>query len=402
MQYALVLAGALLAAAHPHQNEAHGRLHRMHNRDVVVTDVEIDTVTVTDYVTAGEAQATPAAASSGDWAAAGSSVAAVSSVAPVYSSPSSSAAPVVKVAPSSAPVYSAPASSAAPAPSSYSSAPSSAASSAASSASSSAPAASGLSVGNLTPKGKKAGLSGYPGVTGKSSFASLAPYISWYSDYTANTPDSNGVMGIGMLWGASGSPCGEFERLATFNEMATNNTTPSIMFGFYEPDCTCTMSSDMSTTDAATQWNSLIAPMKAKGTVLGSPSMCKQKDEDFLTPFKSGITTDWDVTSIHVNKNNLQGAKDDVEYYVNKYNKPVWVSEFACVDDANGFTACTDQGQIDQFINDVVSYFESNSNVVAYGPSNGDGLGTVWPLTDASTGALTPSGQTYLNAIKNL
>lgn len=131
------------------------------------------------------------------------------------------------------------------------------------------------------------------------------------------------------------------ERLATFNDMATNDTTPSIMFGFYEPDCTCDMSSDMSTSDAATQWDALIAPLASKGTVLGSPSMCKQKDEDFLTPFKSGISTDWDVTSVHINKPDIEGVKEVVEYYVEKYGKPVWVSEFACVNDQPSWSPCT-------------------------------------------------------------
>jgi hypothetical protein len=129
--------------------------------------------------------------------------------------------------------------------------------------------------------------------------------------------------------------------------------------------------------------------------------MCKQKDEDFLTPFKSQISTTWDVTSIHVNKNSIEGVKEDVEYYVQKYGKPVFVSEFACVDDKNGFTACTDQGQINTFINQTVAYFEGNKDVIAYGASNGEGLGTVWPLT-TSSGALSATGQAYLNAITSV
>jgi hypothetical protein len=131
------------------------------------------------------------------------------------------------------------------------------------------------------------------------------------------------------------------ERLSTFNSLMSNDTVPSIMFGFYEPDCECPMSADMSTSDAATQWDSLLAPLADKGTVLGSPSMCKQYDEDFLTPFKSAISTDWDVTSIHINKPNVSEAQKDVEYYVKTYNKPVWVSEFACVNDQPSWSPCT-------------------------------------------------------------
>ncbi|KAI7298322.1 hypothetical protein KC315_g18100, partial [Hortaea werneckii] len=199
-----------------------------------------------------------------------------------------------------------------------------------------------------------------------------------------------------------GSACGDVtpERVSLFHSMLDNDSIPEIMFGFYEPDCDCDMSAQMTVSDAQTQWDALLAPLADKGVVLGSPSMCKQKDEEFLTPFMDNGARDWDVTSIHINKPDLDGVKEDVEYYVSTYGKPIWVSEFSCVNDADGWSPCTDQTQINKLINDAVSYFESNEHVVAYGPSNGAGLGDVWPLT--SNGELTESGKTYLNAIKNL
>jgi len=83
-----------------------------------------------------------------------------------------------------------------------------------------------------------------------------------------------------------------------------------------------------------------------------------------------------------------------------KYGKPIWVTEFACVDgafhtlqgagssrlstsivlDRNGFRPCTNQGQINQFIKDVVPYLQRHPAVYAYAYSNGIGLGEVWPL----------------------
>lgn len=173
------------------------------------------------------------------------------------------------------------------------------------------------------------------------------------------------------------------------------------MFGFYEPDCSCPSSSSMSVESAAHDWNKLLAPLAKKDTILGSPSMCKQYDEDFLTPFKQKISRSWDITSIHINKPNVSEARKDVEYYVRKYKKPVWVSEFACVHDQPSWEPCTDQGEIDAFIQEVVKYFEGSDDVIAYGPSNGEGLGDVWPLTDGD-GKLTASGRTYLAAIRGL
>jgi hypothetical protein len=49
------------------------------------------------------------------------------------------------------------------------------------------------------------------------------------------------------------------------------------------------------------------------------------------------------------------------------------------VDDANGFTPCTDQSEINTYINDIVALFESDERVYAYAYSDGLGLGDVWP-----------------------
>lgn len=498
MQYPLLLAAAALA--HAHENH-HGRFHAL-KRDVV-TEVEHNVVTITQYVTAGVAAPTTTVEAAADeqakwrgngyyhpsfWSAESSSEEEeTSTTSPsVYSAPSSpevSSVEVSSVEPTSStePSFSAePSSSAevspvepastteissAPAPSSTkpsttfltTSTPTSTAAAPpayTSTAPSDSSSSTGITTTNLTPNGKKAGLSGYIGIQSKQAFTDLAPYISWYSDYAPDTPSSQGVQGIPMLWGASGSACTSVvpERLSLFNTVIDATNLPEIMFGFYEPDCNCDMSSEMSVASAQTQWDALIAPLAAQGVVLGSPSMCKQKDEDFLTPFKDGGKRDWDVTSIHINKPDLAGVKEDVEYYVQTYGKPVWVSEFACVHDAGGWSPCTEQSQIDTFIRETVSYLEGNENVVAYGPSvsclslslspsnafllqsqpiyssfffffyllclgrhcilytepfpadekrqNGAGLGDVWPLT--SNGELTASGKAYLNAIKNL
>jgi hypothetical protein len=72
----------------------------------------------------------------------------------------------------------------------------------------------------------------------------------------------------------------------------------------------------------------------------------EQADETWLSEFKSKIKTDWDFTAIHVNKNNLEGVKRDIvgpclsppalisnklQVHYSSYGKPIWVTEFACV-----------------------------------------------------------------------
>lgn len=81
----------------------------------------------------------------------------------------------------------------------------------------------------------------------------------------------------------------------------------------------------------------------------------------------------------------------------NKYGKPLWVTEFACVDDSSSFIPCTDQGEINQYISDIVDLFESDSRVAAYAYSDGYGLGDVWPTT--KNGKLSASGEAYLAAL---
>jgi hypothetical protein len=199
-----------------------------------------------------------------------------------------------------------------------------------------------------------------------------------------------------MCWGDGHTGATDLNR---FNEFKAITDTPEFMMGFYEPDWTPPDSSDVNTSTAATIWNQYFAPMGQRGTKLLSPSMAKQKEETWLTPFKAAITYPWDYTSIHVNVNTLDKVEADVEYFLNKYQKPIWVSEFACVaSSATEFQPCSNQSEIDQFINQVVPYFEQHPNITAYGYSTGDGLGTVWPLTD-SKGNLQASGRTYLAAI---
>lgn len=56
--------------------------------------------------------------------------------------------------------------------------------------------------------------------------------------------------------------------------------------------------------------------------------MCKQMDENgWLKQFQGQITRDFDITAVHINKNNIAAAKAVVDYYWNTYGKPIWVTE---------------------------------------------------------------------------
>ena len=75
-----------------------------------------------------------------------------------------------------------------------------------------------------------------------------------------------------MLWGDGTVDAQDAARLKAFERLSS---VPSYVLGFEEPDCPPGEgSAGMSVSDGVSKWESLIAPLKAKGTKLGSPSMC--------------------------------------------------------------------------------------------------------------------------------
>jgi len=167
------------------------------------------------------------------------------------------------------------------------------------------------------------------------------------------------------------------------------------MMGFYEPDWSPGDSSNIGFASAAATWSTTLAKLEQKGTLVGSPSLAKQLADDWLGPFENTPQhPEWNFTCIHTNKNSSDGVEADVEQYLARYKKPIWVSEFSCMNDLD-WTACEDPTT---FIKETVKYLEGNPNVIAYGYSNGDGLPDGWKLLD-SNGKITANGQTYLTAL---
>ncbi|KAG6821306.1 hypothetical protein H0H93_000167 [Arthromyces matolae] len=243
---------------------------------------------------------------------------------------------------------------------------------------------------SLTPNGNKAGIAG------GDAYPFFKDYIGWWYDWTPNPSKPGKPIGVPMLWGGGTADPVDAARLAAFKKIST---APTYVLAYEEPDCPPgSGSAGMSVSAGVSGWERLIAPLGKKGSLLGSPSMCKQADETWLAQFGSKISYPWDFTAVHVNKNNLDGVKKDIDHYWNTYKKPIWVTEFACVNDKNGFVPCTNQDEINNFISVAVSYFESDSRVFAYAYSNGLGLGSVWPLMRGNT--LSESGKAYLAAVR--
>lgn len=120
----------------------------------------------------------------------------------------------------------------------------------------------------------------------------------------------------------------------------------------------------------------------------------------WLDEFKAqGLSVDWDVTTIHIYKTDVGEAEDVIDHYA-QLGKPIWVTEWACVDTSSGFVGCEDINQITGFIKSMVDMMEKKDIVRGYSAiSAGYGLSENWGFVNG--GQLSTAGQAYMSAISN-
>ncbi|KAJ9119926.1 hypothetical protein QFC24_005409 [Naganishia onofrii] len=245
---------------------------------------------------------------------------------------------------------------------------------------------------HLIPNGKKAGISA------GDSFEHFKDVIGWWYDWSADPSGhiASGVTGMNMLWGAGSAGGTDQSRLAAFKSLSA---TPAYIIGYEEPDCPAgSGSAGFDVQTGISLWNELVGPWAAKGSILIGPSMCKQAAESgWLKPFMEGVQVKPTVTNVHINKNTREGIMADLDHYAS-YGLPMIVTEFACVNDVDGFVPSEDQAEINNFITMIVDILENDPRVIGYAFSSGDGLGGTWKLVSSGS-SLSESGQAYLNAV---
>lgn len=95
--------------------------------------------------------------------------------------------------------------------------------------------------------------------------------------YPPRSPDPHkpGVaVAVPMLWGGGTADATDALRLAQFKKL---RTVPGYVLGYEEPDCAPGSGSAGMSIDVGVQrWEALIAPLKRRGTLVGSPSMCSE------------------------------------------------------------------------------------------------------------------------------
>lgn len=83
-----------------------------------------------------------------------------------------------------------------------------------------------------------------------------------------------------MLWGSGHADATDAQRLRQFQRLSSSSSNkrhPKYVLGYEEPDCTSGGgSSGMGVDEGVREWERLIAPLKGRGTKIGSPSMCSE------------------------------------------------------------------------------------------------------------------------------
>lgn len=202
-----------------------------------------------------------------------------------------------------------------------------------------------------------------------------------------------------MLWGLGQvNHDDDSERFQEFKKLKPGSA-PFIM-GFNEPDFSGSGSSGvMSIADAAAGWEQWIAPHGHAGAKLISPSMAKQKDETWLAPFLKAIKTQPDIIAVHIFQDNMDGVKGVLDHFA-QYGKPMWITEFACINYQGPSPVYCDQDKTDSILSQMVQLFQSDSRVAAYSVSDASN-GPYGNLTPNQSGqSLSTTGKSYMASVQ--
>jgi hypothetical protein len=155
-----------------------------------------------------------------------------------------------------------------------------------------------------------------------------------------------------MLWGAK--QIGDFQNLVK-QGYATK------VFGMNEPNQVG--QSNMSPGDGAELWMRYIQPLKNEGYTLISPgctnaATAKPWMQDFLSACTDCTV---DAFAVHVYTNSFQEMIDYLKDFYNTFQKPIWVTEFACNDFSNG--SCPD---VYEFMGKVQSFMDQTDWIHGY------------------------------------
>ncbi|CAE6446936.1 unnamed protein product [Rhizoctonia solani] len=210
--------------------------------------------------------------------------------------------------------------------------------------------------------GSKAGL-GWGGGGEISQFE--AGKVSWYYTWSPSSwvqPPPN-IEFVPMLWG--GKDVSAFTKAVTRASVASNGWTH--ILGMNEPQESS--QSNMSPADAANMWKTYLEPLKAgnPNLRLGFPAPSSHPNGiqwifDFLGNCNGGCTVDF--IALHYYDVNATDFIRHINEYHNAFQRPIWVTEWACQNFNNG-PQCS-YNQIVRFLDETQTYMDKTDWVERY------------------------------------
>lgn len=244
-------------------------------------------------------------------------------------------------------------------------------------------------------RSKKRGIA-YGGHT-DADLAALSAGVGWWYNWSPR-PESSlltksyvglGVDFVPMVWG------GTFDPNTLANDVPTG---AKFLLTFNEPNFGT--QSNLTPAQAAALWPKIEAFARSRGLAIVSPALnycggnCNATNPfDWLDAFFAACTgCRVDYVAAHWYACSQSALVDYLDQYKAKYRRPLWLTEFSCLDDTT-ITPAKEQ----QYMRDAVAVLEADPMVFRYAWFTGR-----FPSTEAidllasSSGTLTPLGRQYV------
>jgi len=245
----------------------------------------------------------------------------------------------------------------------------------------------------------KAGL-GWPNGPYNDMSQYYSSKVSWY--YTWSPWDVSGVSlaFVPMFWGVK--QASDFQSQVTSASISQNGW--QAILGMNEPEQTS--ESNVDAQDAASQWMQYIEPLKTSNPSvrLGSPACTNavagtQWMYDF---FGNCALLNCTVDFVALHWYGLANATDFIAHvtqYYNAFQKPIWVTEWACQNYGDPSLGQCTQDQVDDFLETTQSWLDSTDFVERYAwfgaMENMQGVNQDNALMDPQ-GDITALGEQYI------